>query len=326
MGVSKKTELVRTTLRRYPGLPSRTIARYLLAHYGDTWDNDLEKIRAAIRYQRGSHGVDKRKDKLDKSLFTGGPIKMPQTWREKRQDYKLPVGVTLVLSDMHVPYHEPVPIEAAVKAGQAEKVDTIFINGDLQDCASLGYWRIAKRDFNKEVEAVIDFLDWLRQEFPKAKIVYKPGNHEYRLPSYYMANAPELAESPLAAMETLLGFEERDIEFLGYFQKVLAGKLPILHGHEIKHLQRTVNPARGLFLKTKTYAACSHCHSTSVHPGKNLHGELLTTWSFGCLCDLEPDWNPYGNDWNWGYAIINVEKNGDFEVENRRILPNGKVV
>ena len=44
---------------------------------------------------------------------------------------------------------------------------------------------------------------------------------------------------------------------------VMAGKLPILHGHEINHIDRAVNPARGLFLKAKSWAACSHCHSTS---------------------------------------------------------------
>lgn len=32
------------------------------------------------------------------------------------------------------------------------------------------------------------------------------------------------------------------------------------------------------------------------------------------------------SNWNWGFALVNVEKNGDFEVENRRILPSGKVV
>ena len=31
------------------------------------------------------------------------------------------------------------------------------------------------------------------------------------------------------------------------------------------------------------------------------------------------------NDWNWGFAMINVEKNGNFEVTNKRVLPNGQV-
>ena len=231
-----------------------------------------------------------------------------------------------MLSDVHVPFHEPKPLEAAVQYGQAEAVTGIFLNGDFQDCASEGFWPTAKRDFNREVEDVIDALDWLRNEFPGKPIVYKPGNHEYRLPQLFVRKVPELAESPLAAMETVIGFEERGIEFLDYHQIVMAGKLPIIHGHEVMNINRMVNPARGLFLRAKTFAACSHCHSTSEHTPKNIHGEILTCWSFGCLCDLNPDYNPIGNDWNWGFAIVNVEKNGDFEVVNRRILPNGKVV
>jgi hypothetical protein len=126
-------------------------------------------------------------------------------------------------------------------------------------------------------------------------------------------------------METILGLEYRDIEFLDYLQLVMAGKLPILHGHEVPNISRTVNPARGLFQHTKTWAMCSHCHTTSQHPAKDIYGTLLTTWSTGCLCDLSPDYNPFGNNWNWGFALVNVEKNGDFEVENKRILPSGKV-
>jgi len=176
-----------------------------------------------------------------------------------------------------------------------------------------------------EVEATIDFLDWIRGEFPEIPMVYKPGNHEYRLPRYYVSNAPELIESPITAMETHLDFEGRGIEFLDYNQVVKAGKLPIIHGHEIRGLDATVNPARGLFLKAKSFAACSHCHRTSSHTERDISGKILTTWSFGSLCDLSPDYMPI-NNWNWGFGIIRVEKNGDFEVSNYRILPSGEVV
>jgi hypothetical protein len=169
-------------------------------------------------------------------------------------------------------------------------------------------------------------LDWLRQEFPDAKMVYKPGNHEYRLPRYYIANAPELIESPVTAMETHLDFEGRGIEFLDYHQIIRAGKLPIIHGHEVRHIDSAVNPARGLYMRAKSYAACSHCHRTSMHTERNIDGKILTTWSFGCLCDLSPDYHVVGNNWNWGLGIINVEKNDDFEVQNLRVLPSGEVV
>jgi len=322
---SRTNQIVVDAVRRYPNLPTNTLAQYILNMDGPAFDGNKEKIRTRIRYYRGQLGDLAREEAVDKTLFASA-VKMPPTWRQIKSNYDLNPGLWAIFSDIHVPYHEPVPIESAISAAQAEKVDGILFNGDLQDCSAVSYWKTVKRDFNKEVEAVIDFLDWIRQEFPKQQIVYKPGNHEYRLPQYYITHAPELANTPLACMEMLLGFEKRNIEFLDYHQKVMAGMLPIIHGHEIRAISRAVNPARGLYLKAKTFCACSHCHTPSMHSAKDIHGELLTTWSFGCLCDLEPDWNPFGNDWGWGFALVDVEKNGDFEVVNRRILKNGKVV
>lgn len=320
-----KIETVKDALRRFPTLPNRTLARYILDTNGLLFDNNLENIRESVRYYRGKHGGKSLAKLRTREFIRQEPILLPKTWRKVKTPYKLPAGLWGVFSDLHVPYHETMPIEQAVSYCQSKKITGVLFNGDFQDCASLGIWFLAKRDFNREVEATIDTLDWFRQQFQKAKFVYKPGNHEYRLPRYYVSKAPELALSPLAAMETILGFEERHIEFLDYFQIIMAGDLPIIHGHEYPNISKAVNAARGLYLRTKTYAACSHCHSTSMHTPKNIKGELLTTWSFGCLCDLNPDYNPFG-DTNWGFALINVEKNGDFEVENRRILPSGKVV
>lgn len=320
------TQIIKDAIRRFYHLPDRTIARHVLYTHGDAFDNNLETIRKRVQYYTGKCGEKNRASLTDRSMLGKVPEKMPQTWRKVRTPYHLSPGYWLVLSDAHIPFHEPLPLEAAVQYGQAEKVTGVLLNGDWQDCAAVSYWPTAKRNFHKEIEAVIDSLDWLRKEFPTQEIVYKPGNHEYRLPRYYVKNAPNLVESPLAAMETVLGFEERKIEFLDYHQVVMAGKLPVIHGHEVQNLNRTVNPARGLFLRAKSFAACSHCHQTSEHSTRDINGQVITTWSFGCLCDLQPDWNPLANDWNWGLGTIYIEPNGHFEVQNLRILPNGKVV
>jgi len=202
-----------------------------------------------------------------------------------------------------------------------------LINGDLHDCASISYWPVSHRDFPRETELVIDFLDFLIQEFPGKKIVWKPGNHELRLPRLYMSKVPELVEMPYLAMEAALNLEKRGIEFLDYFQLVMGGKLYLLHGHEVNRLDVAVNPARGLFRKTNgSSAGCGHTHRTSEHVEVRMDGTMVTCWSFGCLCDLSPDYRPYGNSWNWGFATINVEKDGNFELVNRRIdSKSGKI-
>lgn len=325
MPVTNRTDIVKDALRRFKHLPTRTIARYLLEDYGTYFDNDLEKIRDILRYHRGVHGD---RDRLKIGLEEKPAIcAVPETWVRTRAPFHLDSGLWLVINDVHIPFHVVKALEAALAYAKQRKVTGILFNGDLQDCASISFWPASrKRDFDKEIELVIDFLDFIEQEFPGVQVVYKPGNHEYRLPRLFQTKVPELVGLPLAAMDTVLGLETRGIEFLDYHQLVWAGKLPILHGHEVRSISTAVNPARGLFMKTKMWAMCGHHHRTSEHTDTNLEGTLLTTWSVGCLCDLSPDYMAYGSNWNWGFALINVEDDGDFEVENKRILDSGKVV
>ena len=324
-----RVRAVEEAVSRFPQYGNRTLARYLIDTQGILFDNDLEKARTTVRYVRGANGYRARGRAGSSGVLQfREDVNMPETWRKVRAEYHLGAGLWLFIADLHVPFHEPKAIEAAVGYAKKHKVNGVFINGDFMDDAALGFWGTARRDWNKEVEAGIDMLDWLRKEFGnRVKFVYKPGNHEYRLPRYFISNAPELALSPLAAMETVMDFEWRGIDFLDYYQLVFAGELPVLHGHEVRNITRSVNPARGLFLRTKTFSMCAHCHSTSDHCPRSLTGKLLTTWSMGCLCHLSPDFSPYGNDWNWGFALVHVEKNGRFEVENRRIMEgSGRVV
>jgi predicted phosphodiesterase len=317
-----RSTIVKDALARFPELPLRAIARYILQNFGPQFDNDLEKIRSSVRYHVGANGEYSRQFRLDPRTKT---VKMPETWRKTRVPHKLSPGLWLVMADIHIPFHEPKPLEAAMQYGKNAGVTGVLLAGDVQDCAAVSYWPSAiKRDFDKEVTLFVDFLDLLRREFPKQEIVYLPGNHEYRLPRYYESRVPELIGLPLAAFETVLGLEARNIELLDFRQMVLAGKLPIFHGDEFR-LSRAVNVARGLFLKTKSYSLCAHGHSSSEHTERNIHGTILTTWSIGCLCDLSPDYAPHSN-WNWGACLISIEPNGQFEVLNRRILPNMDVV
>lgn len=319
-----KHEIVEETCRRLTNFPTRTIARYLIDKYGGLFENDLEKARHAVRYCRGQQGDGAREK--NKEIIPATPLAMPDTWRKVNTPFNLSPGRWLILADLHIPFHEKIPIEAALKYGRRKKCTGVFIDGDLQDCQGVSYWpSVIRKRFIDEVMVVLDFLDYLRQEFPTEQIVYKPGNHEYRLPRYYASHAPETIGNPALAMESLLDFESRGIEFLDYFQLVYGGKLPILHGHEFRSISSPVNPARGLFLKTNSWALCAHMHRTSEHTDTNIHDEYLTTWSVGCLCDLHPDYSPFGSKWNWGFAILDIDDKGGFEVQNKRILSKGQV-
>jgi len=328
----KKAELVRATLRRFPHVPKKTLAKYLITQYPTLFVNkdgqtDVENARDSIRYYTKAKGMPHAKSLSDEN-YCPHEAKFPPSIMPKRTPYIMKPGLWLVMADAHVPFHDVKALECVIEYGQTQKVNGLFLNGDIQDCEAVGFWPvIGKRDFNLEVELTIDFLDFLRNEFKGKPIIWKPGNHEDRLKRYYTNNAPQLANLPEAEMEMILSLESRNIEFLGYKQKVLFGKLPVLHGHELRGGNANlVNPARWLFLKAKTIAMCSHFHRVSKHEERTLNKKDIVTWTTGCLCSLEPDYNPEANNWTHGFSLINLESNGEFEVENRRILENGKII
>jgi hypothetical protein len=249
-------------IQKFPSLPNRSVARYILYNYGDIFENHLENIRDMVRRARRVHGKN-HGNALINTIPRTTPAVMPITWREPRYPYNLPPGLWLGLFDCHVPFHEPKAIEAAIAYGKKQKVSGILFGGDLQDCAAISYWVIGrKREFDREVESTIAFIELIQYEFPEQKKVYKMGNHEYRLPRYYQTRAPELLGLPLAAMETILDLEARDIDLVEHKQIAMAGDLPVLHGHEIRQISRIVNPARGLFNKIKSWGLCGHFHTT----------------------------------------------------------------
>ena len=107
---------------------------------------------------------------------------------------------------------------------------------------------------------------------------------------------------------------------------VKAGKLFINHGHLLlRGAFSPVSPARGAYVKAKQSIIVGHTHKISEHTETNLNGEITTTWSTGCLCELSPDYVPFANNYSHGFAHVVVETNGDFKVQNKRIY-KGKIL
>jgi len=84
-----------------------------------------------------------------------------------------------------------------------------------------------------------------------------------------------------------------------------------------------VNPAPTLSLSIKRPAICRPLHRTTENISKVYDGDSIVTYSTGCLCELEPDYMPI-NEWNLGFAIIEMLGGGEFSVRNKKIV-NGKI-
>ncbi len=125
-------------------------------------------------------------------------------------------------------------------------------------------------------------------------------------------------------LENIIKSRAEGIEIIKDKRIIKAGALNIIHGHEFGgSVFSPVNIARGLFLRGKVSAMQGHNHQTSEHTESNMNGEIVTTFSLGCLSELNPAYLPI-NKWNHGFSMVDIDGES-FDVRNKRIF-KGKVL
>ena len=327
-----KAEIAKEYILKYSQASTMAIARLLVENHPIDFSN-TEQARAMVRYFRNEMNV-KTKNAVQirsaetKKQFMSKTFDLPETDYSKIEPFIIPKGQNniLILSDIHFPYQDNEALQLALNYGLENKVNAIYLNGDILDFYQCSRFTKDRRlrDMAGELEMGRSFLKMLQAKF-KCPIYYKIGNHEKRYEDYLMIKAPELLGIDDFKLEQLLRMREFGVTLVKDKQMAMAGKLPILHGHEwFGGFAPPVNPARGLFLKAKESCIVGHHHRTSEHTEKTLGGEVTTTWSTGCLCGLEPEYAPY-NNYNHGFAHVKIGDNGSYELKNLRII-NYKIV
>lgn len=245
---------------------------------------------------------------------------LPRSYYKKRKkDLTISKGRTfLVLSDLHCPYHDIAAIQTAIDMGQACDVDSIMLLGDIMD-----FHRISRYPndpgtltFAEEIEVGNQMLFAIREAFRDAEIFYIQGNHEVRLDAYIQKNAAEFYDLPDLRLERLLDLHAQDIKYVadGFIH---CGDMSFIHGHEMRGIGG-VNPSRKLYGKMKKSAMCGHLHRPESFYTRDGAGKLIQCHVVGHLGDPNPNYHPR-NDWQHGYALVEVTKKGYVHVENRTI-------
>lgn len=261
----------------------------------------------------------------DPAPEAGGP-RLPEPVVQTYEPYRVDgAGTWGVLCDPHLPYHDKQTIEAWADECRSRGVAGLLLNGDVLDCYQLShhYREPDKGRFRDELEAGQQFFAWLRSRFPKARICYKLGNHDERLRRYLADRAPALFDIPECDLPALLHTDKYGIEVVANKRVVRLGKLSVVHGHEFAR-GGGVMPARWLYLKAGATALCGHFHQPSHYTFRTLDDREQSVWSVGCACYLKPEWLP-NNQWSHGYAVVRVDADGSFQVDNRRVM-HGRVV
>lgn len=251
---------------------------------------------------------------------------MPASWSEPIEPFVIPSGIRslLVLSDIHVPFHDPDALRTAIEWGITAKPDAVLLNGDTLDFYSISDHEKDPRRVNwqGELEASRQVLKMIRAAFPNVPLYFKAGNHEYRMERHLMKYAPVLIGMPEFELPVLLRMGEIGVEYIRNKRMIHAGELTIGHGDEYKG-SGGVNPARWSSLRARESMMLGHFHRVSEHIERTVRGKVRGYWSLGCLCELQPAYMPY-NDWSHGFALVHLNADGTFEVENHKII-QGKV-
>lgn len=316
-------QLVKEYLHKYPSASKKTIAEKLYKDNPLVF-KDTESARRMVRYYTGANGKHTYKNPImrDTNFSNTNPYGLPESDAAEFKPYTLPKANNniLLLSDIHLPYHDIKALTIALNYGKQHNINTIYLNGDIMDFykASFHEQDPKKRDLSHEFKVAGEFLDLLKREFPTAKIFWKEGNHCMRWQRYLRVKAPIVLDMDEFRLPVILKLRERGVTWIENKQLVKIGKLNAIHGNEFKG-GGGINVARTLWLRAGDNVIAGDKHKTQSMIKTNVDKKTVGTWSVGCLCELNPDYMPF-NEWNHGFAHITVENNGNFKVKNLLIL------
>lgn len=213
----------------------------------------------------------------------------------------------LILPDLHAPFHSEEAYGLFLKCAKLINPDILVIIGDFADFHGVSRYPAPPEptSFMEEVMEVNRQLDRL-EGIGKRKI-FLCGNHEKRLESYLIRNAPELYG--MLTVEDLLELKRRKYEYHPYHQPVEIGKLYLVHdtGYAGKNaLRQTLGDMQGNVVTGHTH------HFGDIIEG-NLRGESHLSASYGWLGSTDEidylskpkvmrDWQ---NGFGYGYLLPN---------------------
>jgi hypothetical protein len=307
---------------------NRTIAKALHQRYPELFPT-LESARSAIRAELGAIGERSRVQITEPKLssIAEGLAKLKAQPEDDDLSITILEGKVGILPDVHIPYHDTPALTTAVEHLSGAGITDLILNGDQIDFYGISRFtrEIGRMTVQQEIRELYGYLSFLRDTFPKVRIIYKMGNHEERLRAYLLNQAKDIADLDALKFENISGCKDLGIEVVKR-NRIMCGSLSVLHGHELPHgIAAPVNPARGVYLRAKSSTIVGHHHQVSHHQESDLNGKRTGCWSMGCLCRLNPDYNNFAFlKWSHGFASVEVDGQA-FHVSNHTIL-DGRVL
>lgn len=286
---------------------------------------ELLQMARAFGIEKLTQELAERNGDLDLGDDLPLPAEIPDGWCKPIPPYVIP-GPRKILGlwDIHAPAHDKEKLQAALKYGKRQGCDAVFIGGDFLDGYKISRFAHTPNapSFQLELQIGVQILTAIAKYFPNALRIFKIGNHEDRLDNYIRNNAPELWTDEGDAIKDRLRLKELDYSLVLSSQITTAGDLGLFHGHEIPG-GGTVAPARNKFLRAYANIICGHHHTSQSFSVRTVHGKELCSWIVGMLASVAQEYARI-NQYTQGFAIIETEASGEFNVENKRFI-NGEI-
>ncbi|HUU53152.1 MAG TPA: metallophosphoesterase [Candidatus Bathyarchaeia archaeon] len=239
----------------------------------------------------------------------------------------------LILCDLQIPYHDERALESAIRWGQKQNPDLVILNGDIFDCYKISFFKTdpLRSSFQTEIDIGQRVVGDIGREFPSAEKIFIAGNHEDRLKRELWGTSSKLAGLSALTIPNLFNLKNLGWDYVDNYQLLAnemqvfkLGKLHIIHGHEVKVNYNVVNIPRIYYQRCLVNILVGHHHRTQEYIERKLDHTHDGAWSVGCLCLLGQEYSPM-NKWNHGVALVEWDEDGDFAVQNKKII-NGKVL
>lgn len=251
---------------------------------------------------------------------------IPESEQEPQRFYTIPIPKDdyriLTIGDLHIPTHDEHTLAHAFDYGLKKKVDCILLGGDMLDWYSLSSFdKLASgHSLQDELDCGMAFLRALRKHFPDQKLIWLDGNHEFRVEKHKMKNVA-IASLDSMRVKNMIALSDFDVEYYDNFATLQIGKLNVMHGHKLAGAGKMA--ARNKLMNAMDNVLFFHHHTVQDFFVKTLRGDVIGSWAVGCCCQLRPDYSIH-NNWMNGFAIIKVDQDGNFTVDNKKII-NGEV-
>ena len=254
------------------------------------------------------------------TVSASGPFE--DGYDERVQALKIKPKNLGIISDLHVPIHDTQACNVAVSYLKDAGIDTLVINGDFVDMYSLTRHGRDSRKYGLQYELATARreLTSLRRFFgDSVQMYFVEGNHENWWKRYMRNVARELDE--YHGLDDALLLRSLGIHWVDNGLGIQAGKLRIIHGHEISG--SGIYVAKRKLNKAKTNIIFGHHHTSQEWTETNIDGHEIGSWAVGCLCQRTPEWNRFSG-YTLGFAHVEYGDRGEFTVNNKRII-NGQI-